>query len=364
MHESQTLKPLLSERAKWRARETRDRAADGLFFIGITTTGIYCRPSCSSRRARRENVRFFDSALAAQRAGLRACLRCRPDAVLEAALALCTRVMDAVGEVPAGRWSDRELLSRGFEPVQVRRAFLEQYGHTFHAHLRSLRVARARQALVAGRSLSEAGARSGFESESGLRAAFRAVLHTTPAQAAERATIQVTRLASPLGSLTAAASDGGVCLLEFDEASGNKRGPSERTQTRLNDIARQLGCTTVVGTNRHLHALAEELKQWFRGERRAFDVPCVLAGTDFERMVWRRLGSIAFGATASYGEIARDLSKPGASRAVGRANSRNPIAILVPCHRVIGATGTLTGYAGGLDRKRWLLAHERRLIAT
>ncbi len=364
MNESPTLKPLLSERSKWRARETRDRGADGLFFIGITTTGIYCRPSCPSRRARRENVVFFDSALAAQRAGLRACLRCHPDATLEAALALCTRVMDAVGVLPAGRWSDRELESRGFEPVQVRRAFLEQYGHTFHAHVRSLRVARARQALGSGRSLSEAGARAGFESESGLRAAFRAVLHTTPAQAADRATIQVVRLASPLGSLTAAASDCGVCLLEFDEVDGNRRGPSERTQTRLRDIGRQLGCTPVVGTNRHLAALAAELEQWFGGERRNFDVPCVLAGTAFELEVWRRLGSIAFGTTASYGEIARDLAKPGASRAVGRANSRNPIAILVPCHRVIGASGTLTGYAGGLDRKRWLLAHERRVIAS
>ncbi len=357
------MEPPASEQAMWRAVEARDRAADGLFFFGVTTTGIYCRPSCPARRARREHVRFFPNTDAAERAGLRACLRCRPAEIAEAGLALCTRVLDVVGVLALGRWSDRELEARGFEPVQVRRAFLEQYGQTFHAHVRSLRVARARQALGRGRSLDEAGARAGYESESGLRAAFRAVLQTTPAQATDCATIQVTRLASPLGSLTAAASDAGVCMLEFDEAALKKRGPSERTQTRLRDIARQLGCTPVVGTNRHLAALAAELEQWFGGERRNFDVPCVLAGTAFELLVWRRLGSIGYGTTASYGEIARDLAKPGASRAVGRANSRNPVAILVPCHRVIGSSGTLTGYAGGLDRKRWLLAHERRTIA-
>ncbi len=364
MNQSLPMEPPASDRAMWCAVETRDRAADGLFFFGVTTTGIYCRPSCPARRARRENVRFFATQGAAQRAGLRACLRCRPDATTEGGLALCKRVMDAVAARPAGRWSDRDLAARSFEPVRVRRAFLEQFGHTFHAHVRALRVARARRELGAGRSLCEAGARSGYESESGMRAAFRAVLDSTPAQAAERSMIQVTRVASPLGSLTAAANAEGICLLEFDEAEPGKRGPSDRTQSRLHEIAERLCSSLAVGTNRHLENLTIELEAWFRGERRDFDVPCVLAGTAFELAVWRRLGAIGYAATASYGEIARELNRPGAARAVGRANGMNPIAILVPCHRVVGSSGDLTGYAGGLDRKRWLLAHEQRVIAT
>jgi AraC family transcriptional regulator of adaptative response/methylated-DNA-[protein]-cysteine methyltransferase len=297
----------------------------------------------------------------AERAGLRACRRCRPDAAVESGLALCNAVIDAVGARPVGRWSDQTLLARGFEPVQVRRAFLEQFGHTFHAHVRALRISKARESVSAGRSLSDAGARSGFESESGLRAAFRAVLDSTPKQARDRATVKIARIPSPLGPLTAAANENGVCLLEFDGTEHEKRGPSERTQTRLRHIARQLEAAPVVGTNPHLENLAVELEEWFRGERRHFDVPCALVGTAFELAVWRRLADIAFAATASYGEIARDLGKPNSARAVGRANAMNPIAILVPCHRVVGASGELTGYAGGLDRKRWLLAHERSI---
>ncbi|HUR26576.1 MAG TPA: methylated-DNA--[protein]-cysteine S-methyltransferase, partial [Planctomycetota bacterium] len=234
------------------------------------------------------------------------------------------------------------------------RAFLAQFGRTFHAHWRASRVLRAREHVGVGRSLSDAGARAGFESESGMRSAFRAVLDATPREARERATVVVTKLASPLGELTAAATQEGICLLEFGAPKS-----AARASESLERVARRLECTLVAGTNAHLRQLRTELEAWFRGTRTRFDVPVVHAGTPFESEVWRALAAIPFGETKSYGELARALGRPGASRAVGRANGSNPIAILVPCHRVIGASGDLTGYAAGLDRKRWLLAHER-----
>ena len=349
----------MSEAAMWRAVESRDRAADGLFFLGVVTTGIFCRPSCPARRPRRENALFFASAEAARNGGLRPCLRCRPEDPPEPGLAFCQTVLTAVLAEPARRWSDLELSRRGFDPVQVRRAFLARFGHTFHGHLRALRVVRARRQLDAGRTLSEAGARSGFDSESGLRAAFRAVLDATPAQARVRSAIEFTHLSSPLGSLLAAANSEGVCLVEFDASADGVD-----AKARLLSIAARSNAAVVVGTNPHLERLAAELAQWFRGSRRTFDVPCSMIGTDFELEVWRRLRDVPYGSTATYGEIARDLGRPNGTRPVGRANGRNPIAILVPCHRVIGASGDLTGYAGGLDRKRWLLAHERRVIGA
>ncbi|HTF90408.1 MAG TPA: methylated-DNA--[protein]-cysteine S-methyltransferase [Planctomycetota bacterium] len=354
--------PILSDSDRWKAVEARDRAADGLFFFGVSTTGVYCRPSCPARRALREHVTFFRTAAEAQRAGLRACKRCRPEDALEPALALCQTVMRTLEQSPARRLSDANLAALGFEPVQVRRVFLAQFGRTFHAYSREWRVARAQVQVGAGRSLSEAGARAGFESESGLRAAFRAVLDATPAQARSRATIEVTRLASPLGPLTVAANREGVCLVEFDLA-GAEGSSGQRAQVSLQRVADRLDCIAVAGSNVHLETLSLQLEQWFAGKRKAFDVPIVHAGTAFQIEVWRALASVPFGETWSYGQLARAIGRPNSSRAVGHANSMNPIAILVPCHRVIGTSGKLTGYAAGLDRKRWLLEHERAVLA-
>ncbi|MEO6708000.1 MAG: methylated-DNA--[protein]-cysteine S-methyltransferase [Planctomycetota bacterium] len=350
--------PSLSDDAMWSAVESRDRRADGLFFFGVSTTGIYCRPSCPARRALREHVSFFSTSEGARRAGLRACRRCRPDDLLLPAFALCQAVMKALEASPARRLTDARLAELGFDPVRVRRAFLAQSGRTFHAHAREWRVALARAQVGAGRSLSEAGARAGFGSESGLRAAFRAVLDVTPAQAPGRATLEVARLASPLGPLTVAANREGVCLVEFDQA-GPDASSGERAQDSLHRVSQRLNCVPVAGTNPHLEALRIELEQWFAGKRRQFDVPIVQAGTSFQMQVWRALISVPFGETWSYGRLAREIGRPNSARAVGRANAMNPIAILVPCHRVIGTSGELTGYAAGLDRKRWLLAHEQ-----
>jgi AraC family transcriptional regulator of adaptative response/methylated-DNA-[protein]-cysteine methyltransferase len=342
-------------RARLRAVRERDRSADGQFVFGVSTTGVYCRPSCPSRRARPEHVSFFDDGRGARLAGLRPCLRCRPDEPAGQGLCLCAEVLRTAELRPRERWGDAQLARAGFDPVRVRRAFRAEYGRTFQGLWRERRVALAKAGLEAGLGPEDAGSRAGFESESGLRAAFESVLSRAPSRARGARLLHMARLASPLGPLTAAATEAGLCLLEFDAREPG----ASRPDSRLSELARRFAAAPVLAEVGRFEDLALQLDQWFAGTRRRFDVPLDLAGTAFELSVWRRLLEIPYGETRSYGELARLVDRPRAARAVGRANARNPLAILVPCHRVVGAAGALTGYAAGLSRKQWLLEHEQ-----
>jgi AraC family transcriptional regulator of adaptative response/methylated-DNA-[protein]-cysteine methyltransferase len=253
---------------------------------------------------------------------------------------------------PAVRLSDEDLRTRGLEPRTVRRAFLARHGLTFHAWQRARRLAGAHGGLRRGRRVIEAGMDAGYASTSGFREAFGALFGAPPARAAETSACVGRTLASPLGPLLAVTSDRGVCLLEFADR------PSLGEQAR--SLARWRGAVVVPGTSAHLEQLEAELAEYFRGARRAFGVPLDLSGPPFHLQVWRALRRIPYGETRSYGQLAVALGRPGAQRAVASANRANRLAILLPCHRVVGQDGRLTGYAGGLWRKRRLLELERR----
>lgn len=336
-----------------RARRARDASYDGVFFLAVATTGIFCRPSCPSRAPRPENIRYFASAREAMFAGFRPCLRCRPLEVGGAPPAWVAPLLAELERDPAARLDDAELRRRGLEPARVRRFFLKEYGMTFHAFRRARRVGGALDAIRRGEGAENAGWDAGFESASGFREAFARVLGTPPGRAA--ADLDCVRLAwieSPVGPLLAGATERGVALLEFTDRRA--------LEAQLETLRRRLGRPLVPGAHPHLDRLRAELAEYFDGRRQVFELPLDLAGTPFEMAVWRELLGIPYGSTRSYEEMAERIGRPGAQRAVGTANGRNRIAIVVPCHRVVNKSGELGGYGGGLWRKRILLDLEQR----
>lgn len=331
---------LATDDLRWDAFVRRDPACDGLFLVAVRTTKIFCRPTCPARRPRRENVTFH----AAPPAGHRPCKRCRP--LEEGPPAWMRELMAAPGPL-----SDDDLVARGLEPRTVRRHFLRAFGVTFHAWQRARRVGDALDALASGEDLTRAGLDAGYESLSGFRDAFARVVGDAPGRARGAGAMRVDLLTSPLGPIVAAAVDEGVCLVEFALPARLKR-QAER-------LARRLGRPLVPGDHVHLRALGRELREYFAGERRAFEVPVVAPGSAFDEAVWSKLRAVPYGETRTYDALARELGRPGAARAVGGAVGRNRLGVLIPCHRIVRGDGTLSGYGGGLWRKERLLALER-----
>ena len=341
---------LLPPRAEMeRAFLKSDASYNGLFFVAVRTTGIFCLPSCAARKPKPENVEYFGTVRDALFAGYRPCKRCRPteNSAPEWVRALLARLE----EDPQLRIAEADLRKLGLEPARVRRYFLAEYGMTFQAYSRARRLAKAFEQIRNGTSLDEAILDSGFDSHSGFRTAFAQLFGKPPGQSRDAECVRVAWVDTPIGPMVAGATDQGICLLEFTER--------RLIEKQFATIGRRFRSPLIPGENAHLSQLKTELPEYFAGERRAFTVPLVYPGTPFEEQVWNALLRIPCGKTVSYQELARSLGRPGAARAVGRANGRNRIAILIPCHRVINQDGKLCGYGGGLWRKHLLLELER-----
>lgn len=347
----------------YRALAQRDATYEGVFFAGVRTTGVFCRPGCPARTPKRENCEFFATAADALAAGYRPCLRCRPLQPAGNAPAWLAPLLAEIDADPTRRWREADLRARDLDPGRVRRWFRAQHGLTFHGYLRARRLGHALGRLRSGDALSEAAYDHGFDSESGFRDAFARWCGDAPGRRRNGALVLVTRVLTPLGPMVAGAGDRGLCLLEFADPP--------RLEAQVQRIQARLACAIAPGEHPLLAQVRSELERYFAGElRRAFTVPVQMIGTEFQRAVWRELCNVPYGETRSYEEIARAVGRSGAQRAVGRANGENPVAIVVPCHRVVRADGTLCGYGGGVWRKRWLLELEnpggaqRRCSAT
>jgi AraC family transcriptional regulator, regulatory protein of adaptative response / methylated-DNA-[protein]-cysteine methyltransferase len=334
-----------------RAFAAKDSTYDGVFYVAVKTTGIFCRPSCPSR-PKLENVEFFPSVKECLFAGYRPCKRCRP---LEAngtppdwVRKLIERV-EAASDVPL---KAADLRALGLSPERARRWFQQHFGMSFSAWCRGNRLAGAFMRLRQGATLDDATFESGYESHSGFREAFARAFGKAPGRSrvtGER--VVVTMFESPLGPLIAAANDDGIVLLEYTDR--------RMLEKNIERLQRRFACGVVPGRHRLLDRLQHELKSYFDGERREFTVPLASRGTPFQDKVWAELQRIPYGETISYDELALRIGQSTAQRAVARANGMNHVCILIPCHRVIGKDGTLTGYGGGLWRKRLLLELER-----
>ena len=333
-----------------RAMLERDTAYEGVFFTAVKTTGIFCRPGCTARSPKPENVEFFAHADECLAAGYRACLRCKPLDAAAIAPDWVQTLLKSVNGDPEQRWTDAQLLAKGIEPLKLRRWFKQHLGMTFHAWLRTRRLGMALGGIKQGDSIDSAAFDSGYESLSGFRDAFQKSFHITPGRAAQSEPLLFTRLTTPLGPMIAMAERRGLVLLEFLDRPALTR--------EVEELQNRYGYAVAPGHNTYLQQIEVELAQYFAGKLTEFSVALHLPGSEFDRQVWAQLAKIPYGKTSTYGSIAGLLGKPGASRAVGLANGHNRLAIVVPCHRVIGADGSLTGYGGGQPRKAFLLRLE------
>ena len=330
----------------------RDSQFDGIFFTGVKSTGIFCRPTCKARKPIRENVQFFGSAKEALDYGYRPCKLCRPMEPAEYTPPWVRELLRELQDEEDGRLRDQELRERGLDPATVRRWFKQHHGMTFHAYARQLRLNRAYSSIRQNSGLLDSAFESGYDSLSGFGAAFRRTVGFSPSESKKRRVVSFTRIPTPLGPIVATAVDGELCLLEFADR------PMLETQLRRTE--RDFGARIIAGNDPVFAKVSEQLEEYFRGERREFELPVAEFGSQFQREVWRGLAEIPYGETRSYAEQAEAIGKPRAVRAVARANGDNRIAIVIPCHRVIGSDGSLTGYGGGVWRKRFLLDLERR----
>ncbi len=333
-----------------RAYERSDASYDGVFYLGVRTTGIFCRPSCHARKPKPENVEFFAAPKEALFAGYRPCLKCKPLAADEAP-AWVTRLLDRIEKKPEGRVKESDLRAMGLEPARVRRYFAGKYGLTFQAYCRARRLSRAFERIRDGVAIDDAVFETGYDSHSGFREAFQKAFGQPPGRTSEAECIRLAWLDTGIGPMIAGATDAGVCLLEFTDR--------RMLEHQLQTLRRRFKAALVPESHRHLDTLKRELGEYFAGTRREFTMPLTAPGTPFEERVWKALLDIPYGETRSYEQIARVVGSPKAVRAVGRANGMNRIAIVIPCHRVVNKSGELGGYGGGLWRKRRLLAIER-----
>ena len=330
----------------WAAFERRDRSWDGRVIGAVTTTGIYCKPSCPARRPKREHVLFYATPEEARAAGFRACLRCRPDEIArdEAAVAKAVTLIDAAEEALR-----LEELARavGYAPHHFQRLFTRSLGISPAAYARAIRAKRTEQHLAANERVTDSIYDAGYSSPSGFYSDARERLGMTPSawrDGGAGETIRWTMFDSQLGPMFLAATSKGICRLTFDDSEESLR--------------RRFPKATIVADREGLRETAEAALAAIERPAEARELPIDVRGTAFQEKVWSELRRIPLGETRSYAQIAAAIGQPGAVRAVGTANGDNPVAVLVPCHRVIRSDGSLGGYAGGLDRKRLLLDAE------
>ena len=335
----------------YRALVNSDASFEGIFFVGVRTTGIFCRPTCTAKKPARENVDFFATPSEALHGGYRPCLRCHPMDPDKRPPKLIERLRVEVERSPGGRLTDKELAAMAIDPSTARRQFKRHYGMTFQAYHRARRMGLALREVQKGGRVDEARNGSGFESESGFREAFTKIFGEPPTTARTRAPMFAQRIDTPLGAMIAVADDEGLRLLEFIDRRATER--------ELSILRKRLRTNAVPGDHPHLTATRQQLNDYFSGKSLEFNIPLAPVGSDFQKQAWEILRSIPVGETRSYSWMAKRLGDENARRAVGRANGTNMICIVIPCHRVIRADGTLCGYGGGLWRKKWLLDHEQ-----
>jgi AraC family transcriptional regulator, regulatory protein of adaptative response / methylated-DNA-[protein]-cysteine methyltransferase len=339
----------------WDAVIARDSGLDGKFVFAVATTGVYCRPSCPARRPRRENVTFFMHPEQAEKAGFRACLRCRPKSIsghpqLDSAKEICRYIEQHLDEpITLAR------LGKVFRqsPFHLQRRFKAVLGITPREYADSSRLRLLKRNLRAGDNVTRAMYDAGYGSSSRLYEKTASQLGMTPdhyRRGAIAAAIRYTIADSPLGRMLIAATDKGVCAIQFGRSDGEL----------IEGLKREFPFAARRPDDGGLQAWVEALLSKMTGRELNAALPLDIRATAFQRRVWAYLQSIPFGATRSYGDVAKAIGQPTASRAVARACATNPVAVAIPCHRVVREDGSVSGYRWGVERKRALLEMEQQ----
>jgi AraC family transcriptional regulator, regulatory protein of adaptative response / methylated-DNA-[protein]-cysteine methyltransferase len=328
----------------------KDSGYDGIFYVAVRTTGIFCRPSCSSK-PKRQNIEFFRTVFGAVKAGYRPCKRCHPLEANGKPPGWVLKLMHSIEKKPDLKISENELSKYGASPEQARRWFINHYGMTFAEWQRGRKLAEAFTEISKGSSIDEVLFEKGYESHSGFRDAFARTFGTTPGKQGPGDFIAVQFMETPLGPLVMAGIKSGICFIEFAD---------QRTlKYSYLKLRKSFNLPVLPATNEPLELLSMELKSYFQAGLTRFTAPLVLRGTAFQEWVWQELMNINYGEVISYRDLAVRMGDSRFTRAVSRATAMNHIGIVIPCHRVVGAGGELTGYGGGLWRKRLLLELER-----
>lgn len=336
---------------KYNAIGRKDSFYEGVFVTAVKTTGIFCRPACRAKKPKPENVVFYDTVQEALQNGYRPCKVCKPMEKLDETPEYVKDIIKELHQNPYLRIKDYDLRQRGIEPNQIRRWFKNHHNITFHAYQRMLRINTAFNSIKKGETITNSAFDSGYESLSGFNESYRSIFGAPPTNSNEKSVLNIVRFTSPIGPMFACASRKGVCLLEFTDR--------RMLETEFKDLRKRLNAVILPGENPHLNHVQSEIQEYFSGKRKRFTVLLHAPGTDFQKSVWKILEGIPYGETRSYKQQAITLGNLKAIRAVASANGHNRISIIIPCHRVIGSDGSLTGYGGGLHRKKWLLDFEK-----
>lgn len=327
---------------------------DGVFFAGIKTTGVFCRPSCPARKPKFENCEFFSTAEEALLASFRPCKRCKPLSHPNSTTELIQLLVNEVENDPTKRWKEGDLRKMGLDSSTVRRQFKRRFGMTFIEYARARRLGMAMKMIRSGKKVIDAQISTGYESSSGFKDAFSNILGSLPSKFDKNKVLMASWIDTKLGAMLAIADNSSLILLEFVDRRG--------LEQEVKVLRQKQKYVIIPGSNSVIKQLEKELEQYFNGNLKKFKTPIKMHGTPFQMLIWDQLSKIPYGEVVSYSKLSKALNKPKSYRAAAQANGANQLAIIIPCHRVINEDGKLGGYGGGLTRKEWLINHEKENI--
>lgn len=324
---------------------------EGVFFVGVKSTGVFCRPTCPARKPKFEQCEFFETAQQALLASYRPCKRCQPLSHPSHVSKLIQTLVNAVEDNPEKRWKEQDFRELSVDSSTARRQFKKRFGMTFIEYARARRMGIAMKQIRGGESVIQAQLSTGYESSSGFRDAFSRIMGAAPSKLGHTNILKASWIDTPLGPMIAIADEYALYLLEFVDRRGLER--------EIERLRKKTKSAIIPGSSPPITSIQHELQSYFEGTLQAFETPLNCIGSPFQKKVWEALKQIPFGETRSYAEIAISIGQPTAFRAVANANGANQFAIIIPCHRVINSNGELGGYGGGVKRKQWLIHHEK-----
>jgi len=349
---------MLTEEIKqeyYKALLEKDSNYEAIFYVGVKTTGVFCRPTCPARKPKFENCEFYETAQEALLASFRPCLRCRPLSHPKQVSDLVRILVEAVEANPEKRWKNRDFEKLSVNESTARRQFQRRFGMTFVEYARSRRMGIAMKQIRNGNAVIDAQLNTGYESSSGFRDAFSKIMGASPTNFDRHHYIlKASWIDTPLGPMLAISDEKALYLLEFVDRRGLER-EIERLRIKTKSVI-------IPGKTNPIRSIEVELKSYFEDGLKEFKTPLYLIGSPFQKIVWAELMRIPYGTTRSYSSQAASIGQQKAYRAVANANGANQIAIVIPCHRIINTNGDLGGYGGGILRKKWLIDHEANRI--